>query len=136
MRWDNGRESVLVTDIPQEVLDASEVTKRYFERWPMQEKRFCDAKAALNIHRVVGYGKRVEDYDSMKEKYTKLRGSIVRLQRKLRSACAAFVHTAGRFHRSQSRTIQGIGQGYRNGGLYRLLIKEMDKERFRYDNHR
>jgi len=84
VRWDNGRESVLVTDIPHEVLDASEVTKRYFDRWPMQEKRFRDAKGALNIHRIVGYGKRVENYDSMKEKHTKLRRSIVRLQRKLR----------------------------------------------------
>ena len=84
VRWDKERESVLVTDIPREVLDASEVTKRYFDRWPMQEKRFRDAKGALNIHRIVGYGKRVENYDSMKEKYTKLRGSIVRLRRKLR----------------------------------------------------
>lgn len=84
VKWDNGRESVLVTDIPSVVLDASEVTKRYFDRWPMQEKRFRDAKSALNIHRIVGYGKRVESYDSMKERHTKLRRSIVHLQRKLR----------------------------------------------------
>ena len=84
VRWDNGRESVLVTDIPRELLDGSEVTKRYFDRWPMQEKRFRDAKGALNIHRIVGYGKRVENYDSMKEKHTKLRRSIARLRKKLR----------------------------------------------------
>ncbi len=88
VRWDNGRESVLVTDIPREVLDASEVTKRYFDRWPMQEKRFRDAKEALDIHRIVGYGKRVESYDSMKENYRKLRQSIVRLRKKLRSPLA------------------------------------------------
>ena len=84
VRWDPGRESVLVTDIPHEVLDASEVTRRYFDRWPMQEKQFRDAKGALNIHRIVGYGKRVENYDSMKEKHTKLRRSVVRLRRRLR----------------------------------------------------
>ena len=85
VRWGNGRESVLVTDIPLEVLDASEVTKRYFDRWPMQEKRFRDSKEALNIHRIVGYGKRVENYDSMKEKHTKLRRSIAGLRKKLRT---------------------------------------------------
>tara|TARA_B100000315_G_C14422967_1_gene516443 strand:- start:63 stop:893 length:831 start_codon:yes stop_codon:yes gene_type:complete len=85
VRWGNGRESALVTDIPPEVLDASEVTKRYFDRWPMQEKRFRDSKEALNIHRIVGYGKRVENYDSMKEKHTRLRRSIAGLRKKLRS---------------------------------------------------
>jgi len=85
VRWSNGRESVLVSDIPLEVLDASELTKRYFDRWPMQEKRFRDSKEALNIHRIVGYGKRVENYDSMKEKHTKLRRSIVGLRKKLRT---------------------------------------------------
>lgn len=84
VRWDNGRESVLVTDIPHDVLDASEVTKRYFDRWPMQEKQFRDAKGPLNIHRIVGYGKRVENYDSMKEKHAKLKRAIGQLRRKLR----------------------------------------------------
>lgn len=47
VRWDNGRESVLVTDIPRDVLDASEVARRYFDRWPMQEKQFRDAKGLI-----------------------------------------------------------------------------------------
>ena len=51
----------------------------------MQEKRFRDVKGPLNIHRIVGYGKRVENYDRMKGKHTKLRRSIACLQKKLRA---------------------------------------------------
>lgn len=32
VNWDNGRQSVLLTDIPCELLDASEITRRYFDR--------------------------------------------------------------------------------------------------------
>ncbi len=62
-----------MTNIPAELLDASEITKRYFNRWPMQEKQFRDSKGPLNIHRIVGYGKRFENYDNMKEKYMKIK---------------------------------------------------------------
>ena len=34
VKWANGKRLVLITDIPRELLDASEVTKRYFDRWP------------------------------------------------------------------------------------------------------
>ena len=83
VQWDNGRESVLVTNIPSEMLDASEITKRYFDRWPKQEKEFRDYKGSLNIHRIVGYGKKVEDYDSMQEKYAKIKKTIRKLRLKL-----------------------------------------------------
>ena len=84
VKWDNGRESVLVTNISVELLDASGITKKYFDRWPNQEKQFRDAKASLNIHRIVGYGKKLESYDSMKEKYLKIKQSIDRLKIKLK----------------------------------------------------
>ena len=84
VRWDNGRESVLVTNIPSEMLDASGITKRYFDRWPKQEKEFRDYKGALNIHRIVGYGKKLEDYDSMQEKYAKIKKTIRKLRLKLK----------------------------------------------------
>jgi transposase len=84
VKWDNGRQSVLLTDIPCELLDASEITKRYFDRWPMQEKRFRDAKSIVNIHRIVGYGKRSENYEKMKEKHKKINKTIRQLKLKLK----------------------------------------------------
>jgi len=84
VKWDNGRESVLVTNIPAELLDASEITKRYFDRWPKQEKQFRDAKGPLNIHRIVGYGKKLENYDNMQEKYSKIKKTIRKLRMQLK----------------------------------------------------
>ncbi|MCP4109033.1 MAG: hypothetical protein GY749_26480 [Desulfobacteraceae bacterium] len=84
VKWDNGRRSVLVTDIPRELSDASEITKRYFDRWPMQEKQFRDAKNGVNIHRIVGYGRKSENYDKMREKHRKLVETICRLESKLK----------------------------------------------------
>jgi len=84
VRWDNGRESVLLTNIPADLLDGSEITKRYFDRWPKQEKQFRDAKGALNIHRIVGYGKKLENYDSMHERYSKIKKTIRKLKMKLK----------------------------------------------------
>lgn len=84
INWDNGRESVLVTDIPEDLLDASEITKRYFDRWPMQEKRFRDEKSGVNIHRIVGYGKKLEDYNKMKEKHAALCQKIKTLKSNLK----------------------------------------------------
>jgi len=84
VKWDSGRKSVLVTNIPHDLLDASEVTKKYFDRWPMQEKQFRDAKSGVNIHRIVGYGKKIENYDRMDEKHSKLCKAITQLKSKLK----------------------------------------------------
>ena len=84
VKWDNCRESVLVTNISAELLDASEMTKKYFDRWPNQEKQFRDAKGPLNIHRIAGYGKKLEDYDSMKEKHSRVKNTVEQLKAKLR----------------------------------------------------
>lgn len=83
VKWNNGKRSALITDIPRELLDASEVTKRYFDRWPQQEKQFRDAKSGVNIHRIVGYGKKIENYDRMDERHCKLCETITRLNLKL-----------------------------------------------------
>jgi len=84
VKWDNDRDSVLVTNIPAESLDTSEITKRYFDRWPKQEKQFRDAKGPLNIHRIVGYGKKLENYDNMQERYSKIKKTIKKLRMKLK----------------------------------------------------
>lgn len=83
VKWVNGKRSVLITDIPRELLDASEITKRYFDRWPQQEKQFRDAKSGVNIHRIVGYGMKIEKYDLMDEKHGKLCETITNLNLKL-----------------------------------------------------
>ena len=83
VKWDNGRKSVLVTNILHDLLDSSEVTKKYFDRWPKQEKEFRDAKSGVNIHRIVGYGKKIENYDKMNEKHTELCKGITQLKSQL-----------------------------------------------------
>ena len=76
VNWHTGRQSVFVTTIPCEIGDASTITKSYFDRWPLQEKQFRDAKSGVNMHRIVGYGKKTEPYDTMREKCHALRETI------------------------------------------------------------
>ena len=83
VKWDNGRKSVLITDIPHDLLNASEIAKKYFDRWPMQEKQFRDAKSGVNIHRIAGYGKKIENYDKMSEKHGELCERITQLKDEL-----------------------------------------------------
>jgi transposase len=83
VEWDNNRKSVLITNIPPELLDANEITKKYFNRWPMQEKQFRDAKCGVNIHRIVGYGKKIENYDKMSEKHGEICKRITQLKSEL-----------------------------------------------------
>jgi hypothetical protein len=83
VNWDNDRKAVIVTDIPRELLDESEVVKKYFDRWPMQEKIFREEKSGVNIHRIVGYGKKIESYDKMDERHRKICETITNLELKL-----------------------------------------------------
>jgi hypothetical protein len=84
IKWENGRKSVLVTDIPRDLLNESEITKKYFDRWPMQEKTFREAKSCVNFHRIVGCGKKIESYYKMEEKHAKICKTITQLKSKLR----------------------------------------------------
>ncbi len=83
VNWDNDKKAVLVTDIPRELLDESEVVKKYFDRWPMQEKIFRDEKSGVNIHRIVGYGSKMESYNKMDERHRKICEAITHLKLKL-----------------------------------------------------
>jgi hypothetical protein len=65
-------------------LDASGVTKNYFDRWPMQEKQFRNGKRGVNIHRIVGYGKKIENDDRMDEKHGELCKTIAQLKSRLK----------------------------------------------------
>jgi len=84
VNWDNNRKAVIVTDVPRELLGESEIVKKYFDRWPMQEKIFRDEKSGVNIHRIVGYGKKIEYYDKMDERHRKICETITKLKLKLK----------------------------------------------------
>ncbi len=83
VNWDNGRKAVIITDIPRELLDESEVVKKYFDRWPLQEKIFREEKSSLKIQNIVGYGTKIESYDKMTERHRKICETITNLKLKL-----------------------------------------------------
>jgi len=85
VNWDNGRKAVIITDIPRELLDESEVVKKYFDRWPLQEKIFREEKSGVYIHRVVGHGTKMESYDKMVERHKKICETITHLKLKLKA---------------------------------------------------
>lgn len=84
IKCNNGRKAVLVTDVPRQLLNESEITKRYFDRWPMQEKTFREAKSVLYINNIVGYGTKIESYDKMIDKHKEICETITKLKSKLK----------------------------------------------------
>lgn len=56
--WDSGKMTVLLTSLPQKIVDASEVVYSYFKRWPAQELQFKNKKAAVSLNKVAGYGRK------------------------------------------------------------------------------
>jgi hypothetical protein len=90
IKWENGRKSVLVTDIPHDLLNESEITKKYFDRWPMQEKTFREAKGCVNFHRIVGCGKKIESYDKMEEKRIRYKDKVYRIDVELDQIMTCF----------------------------------------------
>jgi len=66
--WDNGRTSVLITSVPKAIFSTDYVVKSYFDRWPAQELDFKDMKGGVNLHRVVGYGKKLVDNKKVPER--------------------------------------------------------------------
>ena len=83
VQWDNGRTSVLITSVPETIFAQDNVVKSYFDRWPAQELDFKDMKGGVNIHRVVGYGKKLVDNTKVLEKIALLQGQISELEREL-----------------------------------------------------
>ncbi len=81
--WDNGRLAVLITSVSEAVFSPDEVVKSYFERWPVQELNFKDMKSRVNIHRVVGYGKKLIDNLPVLEKIERLQRQINELEQTL-----------------------------------------------------
>ncbi len=76
VRWDNGSLAVLMTSVSEAVFSPDDVVTSYFERWPVQELHFKDMKSQVNIHRVVGYGKKLIDNLPVLEKIQRLQRQI------------------------------------------------------------
>jgi len=83
VQWDNGRTSVLITSVPEAIFSTDYVVKSYFDRWPAQELDFKDMKAGVNLHRVVGYGKKLVDNTKVLERIEQLQGQIRELESEL-----------------------------------------------------
>lgn len=57
IQWDNGKETIAITSIPKNLINASQLVNSYFKRWPSQELQFKSAKSAVCLHKVAGYGR-------------------------------------------------------------------------------
>jgi len=84
INWDNGKTSTLVTNLPMKIFSADNVIKSYFDRWPMQELDFKKMKNSVNIHRMVGYGKKLVENTNVLEKIELLQKQITKLKKDLR----------------------------------------------------
>lgn len=83
INWDNGKQTVLITNLPRSMVDASDVVYAYFRRWPAEELWFKRAKAAFSINRVCGYGKKLVENERVKKKLEELAAKKQRLEEKL-----------------------------------------------------
>lgn len=80
------RRTVLVTSVPKEIADASEVVYAYFRRWPAEELWFKRAKAAVSLNRVCGYGRQLVTNNRVKEEVGKLGAKKLELEEELNAA--------------------------------------------------
>jgi len=83
VKWDNGRNCTLITNLPTTLFSTDNVVKSYFNRWPMQELDFKDTKKGVNIHRIVGYGKKLSENTNLIEKISTLQKSVLNLEEEL-----------------------------------------------------
>ena len=84
VHWDNGRTSVLITSLDEEIFSADNVVKSYFDRWPAQELNFKDMKSSVNIHRIVGYGKKLVENQTVLNKIEILQRQKNKLENELK----------------------------------------------------
>jgi transposase len=119
IEWDDGKITVLITNLPAKILDASRVAKTYFERWPLQELWFRDAKEFGALHRVAGYGKKLLDDETVRTKQKELQEKIATLRNRLQQPFAQLSALDQQLHtwiekerqlRVQSRVVDGQRQ--------------------------
>ncbi|MCP3872189.1 MAG: hypothetical protein GY699_03410 [Desulfobacteraceae bacterium] len=83
VNWDNGRSCTLITNLPTTLFSTDNVVKSYFNRWPMQELDFKNTKKGVNIHRIVGYGKKLVENTNIIGKISTLQKSVLNLEEEL-----------------------------------------------------
>lgn len=83
VNWDNGRTCVLITSLPKAIFSTDHVVKSYFDRWPAQELSFKDMKNGVNIHRVLGYTKKLIDNEKVLENIEILQGEIDEIEKEI-----------------------------------------------------
>lgn len=88
IEWDDDKITVLLTNLPIKILDASRVAKTYFDRWPLQELWFRDTKEFAALHRVAGYGKKLLDDKTVRTKQKELQEKIEALRNQLQQPLA------------------------------------------------
>jgi hypothetical protein len=84
VHWNNGKECCLVTSIPDQLFDASDVVKAYFDRWPFCEKQYAMMKASVCFYQVVGYGKKQVSDEKMVDRINKHQSELKRLKEELK----------------------------------------------------
>jgi hypothetical protein len=75
--------TVLLTNLPLKIVDASDVVWSYFRRWPAQELQFRYKKAVVSLNRVAGYGRKAIENPRALESQKKAATRIEELSRQL-----------------------------------------------------
>jgi hypothetical protein len=83
IEWDNGKMTVLLTNLPLKIVDSSDVVWSYFRRWPAQELQFRYKKAVVSLNRVAGYGRKAIENTGALEAQKKAASRIEELSRQL-----------------------------------------------------
>ena len=78
--WDNGKITVLMTSLPESIVDSSEVVRSYFNRWPAEELQFRSMKAVVSLNKVAGYGKQEIEDEQVVNRQTRLARRITELK--------------------------------------------------------
>jgi len=84
--WDHGKRTVLLTSIPRDIVDGSEIVFSYFRRWPAQELPYRYEKATVSLSRIAGYGRKQVENLRQLDAQEKLAQKISVLQEQLQAA--------------------------------------------------
>lgn len=83
INWNNGKHTVLVTNIPKQKVDAHEIVFSYFRRWPAEERKESEQKATVSLNRVAGYGKKEIENQHVKDALSQLEFKKHKLEKEL-----------------------------------------------------
>jgi transposase len=92
IEWDYGKRTVLLTSLPADTVGPSLVVKGYFDRWPLQELTFRRMKGFACLHRVVGYGKQLQENLEVRVKQLELQEKIQEMRSKLKYPLVEITH--------------------------------------------